>query len=172
MYNNSTMVIRSDREFKILNNKSFADRFYSKIDKSSDCHIWTGAIKCSGYGVITLGGRGEGLISSNRAAFILHNNRLIKDGHIILHLCNNKLCCNPEHLIEGNHSDNITQALNDGLRKFGEETKQAKLSNLDIEKIREMRRNGFSFTKINKIYNYISYCHISNICNNKSRIRG
>jgi hypothetical protein len=163
------MNIQHQREIKILNNPSFEKRFYSKIKIENDCHIWTGATKSSGYGIITIGKRNEGLISSNRAAYILYHQISINENYIILHSCNNKLCCNPKHLSEGTHSDNIKQAYNDGLRKIGETHQFAKLSNEDVIIIKNMKEKGFSYSQIHQIYNNVTQHYLYMICSGRNR---
>jgi len=98
---------------------SLEERFWSKINKESqdDCWNWTGATSCSGYGVLQKGSRGEGLIRTHRFSYEIHKGQ-IPSKMLILHSCDNKLCCNPAHLSIGDHSKNIKEAWDRGRRKL------------------------------------------------------
>lgn len=58
-----------------------------------------------------------------------------------------------------------------GTFQSGENQKSAKLKFQDVQKIRELRKNGLKLQEIGDIYN-ISDSQISAICNNKSWING
>jgi len=45
---------------------------------------------------------------SSRIAFALEHSRVPEK--CILHICDNRLCCNPDHLYEGTKSDNLIDA--------------------------------------------------------------
>lgn len=34
----------------------------------------------------------------------------LEEGKVIMHLCNNPLCCNPDHLYQGTQSENLQHA--------------------------------------------------------------
>jgi hypothetical protein len=63
------------------------------VDKNG-CWIWTGSRHSAGYGDISL--RGKHWLT-HRLVYRLFVGRINK-GHVIDHLCRNRLCCNPEHL--------------------------------------------------------------------------
>ncbi len=74
------------------------------VERGSDnvCWPWIGGIHKEGYGKARVHGR------STRLAHILiyEASTGIKPTQDVLHACNNKRCCNPAHLFEGNDSDN------------------------------------------------------------------
>ena len=90
------------------NEKTLRDRFYKKvIVNDCDCWGWTGAKswKENGggfYGRINLNGVN---ISAHRASYIIHKGE-IPEGMCVRHVCDNKECTNPNHLILGSVSDN------------------------------------------------------------------
>jgi hypothetical protein len=69
------------------------------------CWVWTGA-RSSGYGVIGLGGRNDGVGYVHR---LMHESARgpIPAGYDIDHLCRNKVCANPSHLEAVTHAENM-----------------------------------------------------------------
>lgn len=73
-----------------------SERFWSKVDKSGDCWLWTGArYMGTGYGRFNpSSGKTEG---AHRFAY-RDTYGAIPPGHHIDHLCFNRACVNPAHL--------------------------------------------------------------------------
>lgn len=97
--------IFNDRGF---NNEDRYDwyRFWSKVDIKDDidkCWNWTKSLTIHGYGQFNIG---DTNVISNRMAYTLSKGS-IPNGLQVQHTCNNTRCCNPNHLILGNHSDNM-----------------------------------------------------------------
>lgn len=74
-----------------------AKRLWRRVEKTSTCWNWLGAIKENGYGSIGRGGKGGGMVYTHRAAWELTFGPLA-DGQVLDHLCRNRRCCNPAHL--------------------------------------------------------------------------
>lgn len=79
---------------KVKSNKDPVTTFWSKVDKSGDCWLWTGAIKPNGYGVFPVYGRTQHV---HRLVFQFSGRDLSAD-EIVDHSCWNRACVNPEHL--------------------------------------------------------------------------
>lgn len=98
-----------------------------------------GAIHTTGYGVIGLGRREDGLGRAHRVAAELYGHA-IPPGHCVCHRCDNRLCANPEHLFVGTPSDNardmVLKARNFIPNNRGERAKWAKLKADDVRNIR------------------------------------
>ena len=81
-----------------LKKDKFANRFWSKVDKSGDCWEWTSSKHKLGYGrfAVTEGGvtRVEG---AHRVSYELTHGA-IPEGLHIDHMCHNEGCVNPSHL--------------------------------------------------------------------------
>ncbi len=86
-------------------------RFWSQVDMSGDCWLWTGWLNPGGYGVAW---DGHGHILTHRFSFIL-SVRPLGPGECACHDCDInyplsdrtwRRCCRPEHLFPGTKSDN------------------------------------------------------------------
>ena len=94
------------------------DRFWSKVDASGDCWEWTASVRGAGYGQFNWEpGR---IIEAHRAVWELLIGP-IPDGMVIDHLCENKLCVNPDHLQVTTQRVNVTRS---GLSPSGKATRR------------------------------------------------
>ncbi len=102
----------------------------------SGCWLWTLGVKDGKhpYGKTTFKGKP---IKSHRLSYILHKGA-IPDGMHVLHICDNPICCNPDHLYVGTHADNMRDMDKKGRREIvrGESVGTAKLSSQDVSEIK------------------------------------
>ena len=110
-------------------------RFWSKVDKTGDCWIWTGTKTLAGYGRKII----------NHKAFYTHRlvwelvNGKIPDGMEICHRCDNPSCVRPNHLFLGTQADNTHDAINKKrLNNSGENNGRAKLTLAQVREIKEV----------------------------------
>lgn len=87
----------------------YLDKVWAKVNVTSptECWPWTGALK-KGYGyVIKPDGKGGQIFTG--AYKVIHEdlNGPIPEGVELDHTCNNRVCCNPLHLEEVSHSENM-----------------------------------------------------------------
>lgn len=85
-------------------------RFFAKLDTSAGpdgCHLWTGGTTNEGYGRIYLDPE-TGLVLTHRLAFYLAHGYWPQP--FCLHSCDTPTCCNPLHLREGTHTENMAEA--------------------------------------------------------------
>lgn len=118
-------------------------RLWASVDRSGDCWVWTGLTNAGGYGSIRVPERGMQL--AHRVAWELTNGP-IPPGVSICHRCDNRLCCNPDHLFLGSHTVNMRDAATKGRLRTpltqGEASVHAKLTADDVRAIRSLYAAG------------------------------
>lgn len=95
---------------------SLEDRFWSKVDKSGECWLWTGSADESGYGSFRVGKKIE---YAHRVSYSIANGvSLSWEGYSakssVCHRCDNPRCVNPAHLFLGTHTDNMSDCVSKG----------------------------------------------------------
>ncbi len=78
----------------MLGTPDLPDRFWSKVDASGSCWIWTGGQNGRGYGKFGIAKKNWRAHRLSYAAMIGD----IPDGLSLDHLCRNRACVNPLHL--------------------------------------------------------------------------
>lgn len=130
---------------------SLEERLIRKLRKGTidDCWVFTGAIGKSGYGHIGVGKKIEG---THRVAFELWCGA-IPHGLCVLHKCDVRACCNPNHLFLGTKGDNAKDMSRKGRQVFqqypelapiGELNGSAKLNSATVFKIKTLLTKGRS----------------------------
>lgn len=91
---------------KIENRCEIVDLGFLIDDKPSPCHIWNGPTSGTGHG----GGYGRMCLDGQTVAVHLvvftHYYGYIPSKKQVDHLCNHRLCCNPQHLELTTHLQN------------------------------------------------------------------
>jgi hypothetical protein len=126
------------------------DRFWSRVDKSDECWLWTGAVSHSGYGIIGVQSKH---VSTHRFSYHIAYGD-IPNGMVVCHSCDNKLCVNPDHLFAGTQKQNIEDAMRKMRHVHGEKVGISKLTDKLVIAIRhEYRYCGFTQVQLAKKYN-------------------
>lgn len=136
-------------------------RFWGKVNRAGAipahcpeigaCWDWTGYCQNRGYGSITVGPRPSVRYLTHRFAWLLTNGA-IPEGLFVLHRCDNRRCCNPEHLFLGDTKANADDMMRKGRGRYitrpGEAHGYAKLTE---EAVRAIRRSvGVTDTELGR----------------------
>jgi hypothetical protein len=92
-------------------------RFFKHVEKDldSDCLIWQGSTKHTGYGEFSY--YGDTVIAHRFIYIALKNNYEWLDRDVVIkHSCDRKSCVNVEHLSAGTQKENVQEAFDRGLR--------------------------------------------------------
>jgi hypothetical protein len=83
-----------------------AARFWSKVDVGhpKQCWFWRASVDHNGYGQFELGAR---KIGAHRVAYGLMTGEMLSPRQHVLHSCDHRRCCNPNHLRTGTHAENM-----------------------------------------------------------------
>lgn len=133
-----------------MSRKQTPETFWAKVNKGADdeCWEWGGATNSTGYG--TAAWHGVNYTAHRVAAWL---SGMVKSpsrpahsrdkGHV-LHRCDNRRCCNPNHFMIGSYSDNQKDAYQKQRRAQpkGEAHTNAKLTNEQAEEIRQRYAAG------------------------------
>jgi hypothetical protein len=136
---------------------------------ANGCREWRGGKTDYGYGRVRLDKTKKR--RAHRMMWMLINGE-ISEHQFVLHKCDNRLCINPEHLMLGNQSDNMTDMVKKGRHKKGEGHSHAKLNDEKVREIRRLAKVGqrlvdiaevmeISPSTIHSIVNYKAWKHVA-----------
>lgn len=108
------------------------------ISDNQGCWPWKGPCSASGYGKTHYNGEEW---RAHRLAYFLYHKKVPQ---VCRHICDNRKCCNPFHLLDGTHKDNMKDmsSRKRASRQKGETHGQSKFKDKDIIEMREMFKNG------------------------------
>jgi hypothetical protein len=85
--------------------------FWSRVEQkgANDCWPWTGSRRRArpgqmGYGQVHIHRRNY---PAHRIAYMMVTGRDLTPDCKVRHTCDNPICCNPAHLVEGTHLENM-----------------------------------------------------------------
>lgn len=121
------------------------------------CREWKGALSTNGYGRLYFGGQ---RYYAHRLAWKLTHGALPLDA-LILHRCDNRRCCNPDHLYLGDQRQNMRDAHDRGRNIRGERVCFAVLTEEKVRAIKASTKRGADLAAeygVNKqtIYNILN----------------
>lgn len=108
------------------------------------CRAWLGARSSTGYGNIRWQQRQRG---THAVAWELAYGP-IPEGHLLRHKCDNRICCEPTHLLTGTHDDNMHDGVSRDRWLWGEEHPNSKLTVEDVRAARTRHAAGTSIRQL------------------------
>jgi hypothetical protein len=133
-----------------MSKRQTAGSFWDKVNIKGlyECWNWKGARNSTGYGTVAWGGK---VYTAHRVAAWIRcmvtdpsAPKLKREKTFVLHKCDNRLCCNPEHFFLGNYSDNQKDAYEKKQRTQpkGANHANAKLTSKQVVQIRKRYSQG------------------------------
>jgi len=142
-------------------------RFWSKVDRSGQCWIWTGGCFAGkGYGRMHVRLPVRHSVSTHRFSWELHFGP-IPPGLFVCHHCDNPPCVRPDHLFLGTSTDNMRDMIVKGRNAVGERNghytkpentprgegvKTSKLTKAQVLEILSLRDTGISAQELASRY--------------------
>lgn len=115
-------------------------RFWSKVGLTADasrCWEWQAGLTTAGYG--KCGYQYRTWLAHRLAWYFMYG---VDSPHWLLHKCDNPLCVNPNHLYEGDHADNMRDAVERGRIARGERCPRARLTEKTVKRIKRWLAGG------------------------------
>lgn len=131
-------------------------RFWSKVNKSNTCWLWTGStILRYGYGQFAMKVHGRWtMVRAHRFAWETTHGPIPKNLHV-LHKCDHPACVRPDHLWLGSQAENMADMRKKGRaspppKLDGTKHPLAKLTIAQAQQAQQWHRDGVSFTEIGR----------------------
>ena len=143
--------------------RTTAEEVWSRVDirGEDDCWVWTGARSPAGYGIISWRGA---RVNVHRLAWFLAKAPEAMEGEVadspllrsnngvfVAHTCGNKLCCNPNHMVE-DHAPGPAKLNPEAVRSIREDYATGTLKITEIA-----RRYGVHHAAISRILKGTAY---------------
>lgn len=132
------------------------ETFWQHIDQRSkgECWDWQGSLGAGGYG--STSSFEFGTSKAHRVAYMYANNTTLTSEQHVMHSCDNRKCCNPNHLSVGTHADNMKDMKEKGRRKgicVGADNGRAIVNQEQADEIRRIyAKGGISQEKLGNRY--------------------
>jgi predicted XRE-type DNA-binding protein len=132
--------------------------FWKKVDRKGpdECWNWNASLS-DGYGRMFIRPRS---VFAHRLSFAIANGGLSENA-CVLHACDNRACCNPNHLFIGSRLDNVADMV-------AKDRQFKKIPQASYEQIRELFRVGWKQSAIANLFG-IHQSEVSRAVNFKRR---
>ena len=128
--------------------RSIEERLWHRVEKTPTCWLWLDRPNADGYGAIRITHEGRCRSMQIHRVFYTLEFGLFPDDQVIRHRCDTPACIRPDHLIAGNHADNVRDRVERGRCARGERNGRAKLSAEDVLAIRARLLRGESCSSV------------------------
>lgn len=121
------------------------ENFWSKVNKTETCWLWTGGtngreVRGISYGLFKLPKTRKN-ITAHRMSYTLAHGPITSD-QWVLHKCDNPLCVNPDHLFLGDASANVADMISKGRQvnpdRSGEKNGRSVMSEDDVKLLKSL----------------------------------
>lgn len=117
-------------------------RFWNNVLRQwpYECWPYCGTVHVKGYGVLKVSGKN---LKAHRVAYAGQHG-FVPAGKVVCHRCDNRCCCNPDHLFLGTQTDNVRDMDEKGRRSppIGELNGSAILTQDSVREIRNLHVAG------------------------------
>ena len=127
--------------------KTLEQKFFSKVQVTDGCWLWTGAVSGRGYGQFGVNRR---LVGAHRLSYEMHFG-VIPAGQLVCHKCDTPRCVRPDHLFLGTYQDNADDKVRKGRHPVGSRSSSSKISDDDVVQMRSLHATGeYSYKTLSK----------------------
>lgn len=132
------------------------DRFWSRVNKTETCWLWTAGKGGAGYGHIRIM---DLTFSAHRVAYVWLVGEIPR-GKFLIHSCENTSCVRPDHMY-------VSGFPTIAVSHVGEKNIKAKLTAEQVQEIRDRYAQGNKTVKeLHKEFPQVQYSQFHNICTN------
>ena len=125
------------------------ERFWSKVNKTEECWLWTSGLTHSGYGAFWYKGKTH---PASRMAYIFEHGPIPKE-KVVCHTCDNPKCVRIDHLWLGTIAENQTDAQRKGRFPKGENCHLSRITDLKKKELLDRWINGEKRVALANEYN-------------------
>lgn len=130
------------------------ERFWSQVDKSSECWIWVGNANNKNYGVFnhsTVNGKRMRMFAHRMSYSLVYDD--LSEEVVLCHKCDNSLCVRPDHLFVGTQAENMKDMVSKGRSLRGMKNHNNKLTEEQVQAIRlEYALGELGYTLLGRRY--------------------
>lgn len=120
--------------------RDYVPVFWSQVNKTSGCWLWTGGVQNKGYGQIAIS-RATPNAPKKQLKVLVHRYSWelaygpVPEGMYVLHKCDTPRCVRPDHLALGTQTENNHDRHRKGRSAWGEKVKRNKLTEAQAREI-------------------------------------